>query len=55
MVSPLSQVISFKYLGIVLAAENNYWPEVVCNLRGARKKLEWLTRVLSREGEDART
>ena len=32
----LSQVTSFKYLGIVLAAEDNYWPEVVRNLRHAR-------------------
>ena len=33
---PLSQVASFKYMGIVLATEDNYWPAVVRNLRRAR-------------------
>ena len=33
---PLSQVTSFKYLGIFLEAEENYWPAVVRNLRRAR-------------------
>ena len=33
---PLSQVTSFKYMGIVMAAEDNYWPAVVRNLRRAR-------------------
>ena len=30
---PLYQVASFKYLGRVLAAEDNNWPEVVHNLQ----------------------
>ena len=33
---PLSQVTSFKCLGIVMEAEENYWPAVVLNLRRAR-------------------
>ena len=33
---PFSQVTSFKYMGIVLATKDNYWPAVVCNLRRAR-------------------
>ena len=52
---PLYQVTSFKYLGRVLAAEDDYWPAVVRNLRHARQKWERLTWVLSREGADART
>ena len=52
---PLSQVTSFKYLGQVLAAEDNDWPAVVRNLRRARKKWVWITWVLSREVEDDRT
>ena len=52
---PLSQVTSFKYLGIVLAAEENDWPAVVRNLRRARQKWARLTQVLSREVADAKT
>ena len=52
---PLSQVTSFKYLGRVLAVEDNDCPEVVRNLRSARHKWEWPTQVLSKEGEDSRT
>ena len=36
-------------------ADEKNWPEVVCNLRKARRKWERLTRVLSREGVDDRT
>ena len=50
---PLSQVTSFKYLGRVLAAEDDDCPSVVRKLRRAKQKWEWLTRVLSREGEYA--
>ena len=50
---PLSHVTSFKYLGRVLAVENNNCPSVVCNLQRTRQKWAWLTRVLSREGLDA--
>ena len=48
-------VNSFKYLGRVLLAVGKYWPVVVNNLCRARKKWAWLTRVLRREGADART
>ena len=44
-----------KYLGRVLSEADNNWPEVVGNLRRARKKWARMTRVLSREGEDAWT
>ena len=54
-VVPLYQFTSFKYLGRVLAAEENYWPEVVCNFRHARQKWARLTWVLSREGADSQT
>ena len=54
-VFPLSYVISFKYLGRVLAVEGNDWPAVVRNLRRVRQKWARMTWVLSREGEDART
>ena len=36
-------------------AEGNDWPVVVRNLRRVRQKWARMTRVLSREGEDART
>ena len=52
---PLYQVTSFKYLGRVLAAEDDYWPAVVRNLRHARQKWARLSWVLSREGVDSRT
>ena len=51
----LSQVTPFKYLGLVIAAEDNDWLAVVCNLRRARQKLVCMTQVLSREGAYART
>ena len=52
---PLSQVTSFKYMGIVLATEDDEWPSVVRNLRRARQNWAWLTRILIREGADAQT
>ena len=52
---PLFPVTSFQYLGQVLVAEDNNWPEVVCNLRRDRQKWEFLTRILSRKGVDSRT
>ena len=53
--SPLSHITFFKYLGRVLAVEDNDCPEVVRNLRSARQKCARLNRELSREVEDART
>ena len=40
---PLYQVTSFKYLGRGFAAEEDYWPAVVRNLRHSRQKWERLT------------
>ena len=51
----LSQVTSFKYLGRVIASDNNNCLSMVRNLRRARKKRSQLTRILSMEGEDDRT
>ena len=52
---PLSQIVYFKYLGRVLAAEDDNWPVVVRNLRHARQKWARLSWVLSREEVDSRT
>ena len=52
---PLSQVTSFKYIGQVIAVEEEDWPTVVRNLQRASQKWMQLTRLLSREGADART
>ena len=52
---PLAPVTPFKYLGRVLSAADDGWPEVVNKLWRARKEWAQLTRVLSREGADART
>ena len=52
---PLFQVYSFKYLGRVLAAEDDDCPAVVGNLRRARQKWARITRVLRKEGANART
>ena len=54
-VAPLSHVTSSKYLGRVLAAEDDNWPAVVRNLWRTRQKWARLTQVLIREGEDAQT
>ena len=51
---PLAPVTSFKYLGQILTKADDDWPSVVRNLRKARRKWVWLTRVLGREGADAR-
>ena len=51
----LSQVTSFKYMGRVLATEDDDWPSVVRNLWRARQKWAWLTHILIREGADAHT
>ena len=51
---PLAPVTSFKFLGIILAAADDDWLELVSNLQKARRKWARLTRVLGREGADAR-
>ena len=50
----LAQFASFNYMGQVLEAEDDDWLVVVRNLRRARQKWAWLTRILSRAGSDAR-
>ena len=52
---PLTQVAYFKYLGRFLSGSDNYWPAVVRNLLRAQQKWALLSRVLGREGADART
>ena len=53
-VIPLSQFTTFKYLGWIITAADDNWPALVGNLRKARQKWAQLTRVLGREGADAR-
>ena len=52
---PLAPVTSFKYLRRVLSEADNNWIAVVSNLRKLWRKWARITRVLSREGADART
>ena len=52
---PLTPVTSSKYLGRVLSAADNDWPEVVHKLWRARQKWARLYLVLIREGADAQT
>ena len=52
--SLLSQVTSFKYLGRVIAEENEDCPVVVRNLRCSRQKWARLTWILIRKGTNAR-
>ena len=52
---PLAQVTSFKYLGQIFTVTDNACPAEVRNLRKARQKWEWLTRVKGRDGADAPT
>ena len=51
----LAQVTSFDYLWQVLTSEDDNWLAVLHNLWRAKYKWARLTRVLSREGADART
>ena len=53
-VEPLDMVTLFKYLGRVMTAGINDWPEVVVNLRKARKSMARMTRILVWEGADLR-
>ena len=50
--APIKSVSEFKYLGRILTATDNDWPEVVGNLRKARRSWGRLSRVLDREGTD---
>ena len=48
--SPLEMDTSFKYLGRLISATDNYWPEVVKNLTWARRVWSNMSHILSREG-----
>ena len=52
---PLDPVTSFKYLGRVLSVADSNGPAVVHNIWRGRQKWARISRVLSREGADART
>ena len=52
---PLATVTSFKYLGRVLSESDDDWPAAAKNLQRERQKWALLSRVLVREGVDART
>ena len=45
----LDMVPSFKYLGIVLSAADNYWPEVIQNMMKSRVVWRRIISILSRE------
>ena len=49
---PLETVLTLKYLGQVMTAGDDNWPEVTGNLVKERKSWGRLTRILSREGAD---
>ena len=50
---PFTPTPSCKYLvGLLLVADDD-WAAVVCNLRWAQQKWEWLKWMLGREGVDA--
>ena len=51
---PLTSVLSFKYLGQILTASEDYFSAVVRNLCNAQKKWAWLLGVLGWEGSKTR-
>ena len=51
---PLNMLSSFKCLGVISESDDN-WPSVVANIREDRKKWAKLSRILGREGVDAKT
>ena len=51
---PIEAVPSFKYLGRIMTAGNDDWPEVARNLVKAQKSWGRLTTILNREGADKR-
>ena len=52
--APINRVSEFKYLGRILTAADDDWPEMVGNLRKARKIWGRLSRLLDREGANPR-
>ena len=53
-IRPLESVMPFKYLGRIMMALDNDWPEVVGNLRNLRKIWAHMLRLLGRERENPR-
>ena len=51
---PLDTVSTFKYLGRVMTAGDDNWPEVAGNLVKSQKSWGRLSRILSSEGADKR-
>ena len=49
---PLEMVTSFRYLGRVILAADNYWLAAVQNLAKVRAMWSIMTRILNREGEE---
>ena len=47
---PMEAVLEFRYLGRLLTAKDNDWPEVAGNIRKARVSWGRLARVMGREG-----
>ena len=47
---PLEMATSFKYLGRVISATGDEWPEVVRNLAWAKTVWRRMSRILRREG-----
>ena len=52
---PIEMVSEFKYLGRVLANDDDDWPAVRANIRKARARWGQVARILSREGANAGT
>ena len=48
---PLTNVDFFKYLGHILKDTDDDWPVVLANLRKARKKWGWMSRIIGSEVE----
>ena len=51
-VAPLRNVTAFKYLGQIMTARDDDFPQVVGKLQKARKSWGQLSHILSREGAD---
>ena len=50
----LENEMAFKYLGRVMTAEYDDWPEVAGNLQNLRKSWGRISRILSQEGADTK-
>ena len=52
--NPIETVTRFKYLGWVITARDDNWPEVSGNLVKSWKSWGWLTKILIKEWTDKR-